>query len=70
MKLIDDWKSEFHRLWTVRASVFLFVLTQLLAFLPYAADALNPRFLLVMFGLALAGVVFLRFVKQVPKVTP
>lgn len=68
MKLIDDWKTEFHRLWTVRASVFLFVLTQVLAVLPTVADRLNPRFLLVVFGVSIGGIVFLRLVKQTPKV--
>lgn len=68
LKLIDDWKTELHRLWSVRASIFLLVLTQLLALLPSVADALNPRFLLFVFGICIAGIVFLRFVKQVPKV--
>lgn len=68
MRLIDDAGKEFHRLWSVRASVFLFVLTQMLAVLPSVADQLNPRFLLVVFGAAILGIVFLRFIKQVPKV--
>lgn len=64
-RLIDDWKTELHRLWSARFGIYLFVLTQLLAVLPVIADAFNPRFLLVVFGLAIAGIVFLRFVKQV-----
>lgn len=67
MKLIDDWKTELHRLWSVRASIFLFVLTNLLVILPSVADALNPRFLLFVFGLCIGGIVFLRFVKQTPE---
>jgi hypothetical protein len=65
LRLIDDWKTELHRLWSARFGVYLFVLTQVLAFLPSVADQLNPRFLLVVFGVAIAGIVFLRFVKQV-----
>lgn len=67
LRLIDDWKTELHRLWSVRASIFLFVLSNSLALLPSVADALNPRFMLFMFGLLIALVVFLRIVKQVPR---
>ena len=65
LRLIDDWKTELHRLWTARFGIYLFVLTNLLAILPVVADQFNPRFLLVVFGLVIAGIVFLRFVKQV-----
>lgn len=68
MKLIDDWKSEFHRLWTVRVALFMFVLTGALIALPAFAEILNPRFLLVLCcgGYGLLG--YLRLVKQAPKV--
>ena len=68
MRLIDNWKTELHRLWTTRAGIFLFVLTEVLAIMPSVADAFNPRFLLVVFGIAIAGIVFLRFIKQTPPI--
>lgn len=66
MKLIDDWKTELHRLWSVRASLFMFVLTGAVLGLSAFADVFNPWFFLALScgGYGLIG--FLRLVKQVP----
>lgn len=67
MRLIDDWKTELHRLWTVRASLFMFVLTGAVLGLAAFVDVFNPWFFLSLScgGYGLIG--FLRLVKQVPK---
>jgi len=67
MRLIDNWRTELHRLWTVRASLFMFVLTGAVLGLSAFADVFNPWFFLTlsMGGYGLIG--FLRLVKQVPK---
>lgn len=67
MKLIDDWKAEIHRLWTVRLALFMFVLTGASAALPAVQDKLNPHFFFFVSTLAWALVGYLRLVKQVPK---
>ncbi len=67
MKLIDNAWSEFHRLWTVRASLFMFVLTGGVLGLAAFVNVFNPWLFL---GLSCAGyglIGFLRLVKQVPK---
>ncbi len=67
MRLIDDWKTELHRLWTVRVSLFMFVLTGALVALPAFADHLNPHFFLALCCASYGLIGFLRLVKQVPK---
>lgn len=65
--LIEDWKAELHRLWSVRAALFMFVLTGLVLGLSAFVEVLNPWLFL---GLSCAGyglIGFLRLVKQVPK---
>lgn len=67
MKLIDDWKVEFNRLWTVRASLFMFVLTGGVLGLSAFVNVFNPWLFL---GLCCGShflIGFLRLVKQVPK---
>ncbi|WP_256474357.1 hypothetical protein [Bradyrhizobium sp. 200] len=41
MRLIDDWQTELHRLWTVRASLFMFVLTGGVGLSAFS-DVFNP----------------------------
>ncbi|MBO4228005.1 hypothetical protein [Bradyrhizobium neotropicale] len=67
MKLIDDWKTELHRLWSVRIALFMFVLNGALLGLAGFVDVLNPYLFLALnvFGYGLLGVV--RLVKQKPK---
>lgn len=67
MKLIDNWKEELHRLWSVRASLFMFLLVGAVLGLSAFTDVFNPWFFLFlsMTGYGLIG--FLRLVKQVPK---
>lgn len=67
LRFIDDVWTELHRLWTVRASLFMFVLTGAVLGLSAFADVFNPWFFLVLScgGYGLIG--FLRLVKQVPK---
>ena len=67
MRLIDDWKVELHRLWTVRASLFMFVLTGAVLGLSAFADVFNPWFFLFLNLLGYGVIGFLRLVKQVPK---
>lgn len=67
MKMIDNWQTEIHRLWSVRASLFMFVLTGAVLGLAAFVDVFNPWLFL---GLSCGGyglIGFLRLVKQVPK---
>jgi hypothetical protein len=64
--LIDDWQTDMHRLWTVRASLFMFILTGAVLGLAAFVDVFNPWFFL---GLSCAGyglIGYPRLVKQVP----
>jgi hypothetical protein len=67
MKLIDNWKEEIHRLWTVRASLFMFVLTGAVLGLAAFVNVFNPWFFLVLCCAGYGLIGFLRLVKQVPK---
>jgi hypothetical protein len=67
MRLIDNWRSELHRLWTVRASLFLFVLTGVVLGLSAFDDIFNPWFFLTLNAGGYGLIGFLRLVKQVPK---
>jgi hypothetical protein len=67
MRLIDNWRTELHRLWTVRASLFMFVLTGAVLGLSAFSDVFNPWFFLTLNAVAYGLIGFLRLVKQVPK---
>jgi len=66
VKFIDNAGREFHRLWSIRAGVFFFVLNGSLVGLLAFTDILNPVLFLGlnMFGYALIGV--MRLLKQSP----
>jgi hypothetical protein len=67
MRLIDNWRSELHRLWTVRASLFMFVLTGAVLGLSAFDNIFNPWFFLALNAAGYGLIGFLRLVKQVPK---
>jgi hypothetical protein len=67
MRLIDDWKTELHRLWTVRVSLFMFVLTGAVLGLSAFVNVFNPWFFLILNACGYGLIGFLRLVKQVPK---
>lgn len=67
MKLIDDWKEEIHRLWTVRISLFMFVLTGAVLGLAAFVDVFNPWLFLGLCCIGYGLIGYLRLVKQVPK---
>ena len=67
MKLIDNWKEELHRLWTVRASLFMFVLVGAVLGLSAFVTVFNPWFFLALSCAGYGLIGFLRLVKQVPK---
>ena len=67
MKLIDDWKTELHRLWTVRVSLFMFVLTGAVLGLSAFVNVFNPWFFMILNMAGYGAIGFLRLVKQVPK---
>lgn len=68
MALIDNWKSEFHRLWSLRVGLFFFVLNGALVGLAAFNQVLNPVLFmgLNMLGYGLIGV--MRLLKQAPTV--
>jgi hypothetical protein len=68
MALIPNWKSEFHRLWSIRVGLFFFVLNGALVGLAAFNDVLNPVLFLVlnMGGYGIIGV--MRLLKQAPAV--
>lgn len=68
MQLIDNWKVEFHRLWSIRVGVFFFVLNGSLVGLAAFSDVLNPIVFcgLNMLGYGLIGM--MRLLKQAPRV--
>lgn len=71
--LIDNWKTEIHRLWSIRVALFFFALNGFLVGLVAFGDVFNPWLFM---GLNLAGYVVLgaaRLTKQAapdPVVTP
>ncbi len=46
MRLIDDWRTELHRLWSIRISLFVGVLTGCAAVLDAFTGVFNPWVLL------------------------
>ncbi|MDB5606712.1 MAG: hypothetical protein JWP25_3612 [Bradyrhizobium sp.] len=68
MKLIDNWKTELHRLWSIRIGLFFFVLNGAVLGIAALADVLNPWLFLVlnMAGYGLIGA--MRLLKQAPAV--
>lgn len=68
LRLIDNWKTEIHRLWTVRASLFMFVLTGAVLGLAAFVDVFNPWFFLSLSCAGYGLIGYLRLVKQVPPV--
>ena len=67
MRLIETWKEDFHRLWTVRVSLFMFVLTGAVLGLAAFSDVFNPWLFLALSCAGYGLIGFLRLVKQVPK---
>lgn len=67
MTLIDNWKTEIRRLWSVRTSLFMFVLTGAVLGLSAFVNVFNPWFFLVLCCAGYGLIGFLRLVKQVPK---
>lgn len=48
MRLIDNWGSELHRLWSIRFSIGFAVFTGVATALAGFGEVLNPYFLLVL----------------------
>lgn len=67
LELIDNWKTEIHRLWTVRVSMFMFMLTGAVLGLAAFVNVFNPWFFLTLCCLGYGLIGYLRLVKQVPK---
>jgi hypothetical protein len=67
VKFIDNIGVEIHRLWTVRTSLFMFVLTGAVLGLSAFVDVFNPWFFLFLSCVGYGTIGFLRLVKQVPK---
>lgn len=67
LRFIDDVGVELHRLWTVRASLFMFVLTGAVLGLAAFVNVFNPWFFLALSCAGYGLIGFLRLVKQVPK---
>lgn len=63
---IDNWRADMHRLWSVRASLFMFVLTGAVLGLAAFVDVFNPWFFLALSCAGYGLIGFLRLVKQVP----
>lgn len=67
MRLIDNWKTEILRLWSVRVSLFMFVLTGGVLGLSAFVNVFNPWFFLFLCCAGYGLIGYLRLVKQVPK---
>jgi hypothetical protein len=68
MKLIDNWKTEFHRLWSIRVGLIFFALNGGLIGLAAFVDDLNP---ILFLALNMAGYLIIgamRLLKQAPHV--
>lgn len=71
MRLIDDWKAEFHRLWVIRVSLAVGVFTGVAAVIGAFADTLNPWALVVISVFVNVAVIPLaRLAKQEDKPAP
>lgn len=70
LRLVDNAKRDFHRLWTVRVALAYAVFTGIAMVLSAFVDVFNPWLLL---GLSIAvsvGIVVLRLVKQKDPMEP
>jgi hypothetical protein len=64
MKLIDNWKVELHRLWTVRISLFFGVLNGVALGLTAFSDVFNPWFFMALNMLVYGVIALARLLKQ------
>lgn len=68
MKLVDDWKTEIHRLWSIRISLACGAFTGMAAVLGAFTDVFNPWFLLgISIFVNTALIPLSRLVKQADK---
>ncbi|MCA6098881.1 DUF7940 domain-containing protein [Bradyrhizobium australafricanum] len=68
-KLIDNWRTELHRLWSVRVNIAYGVFTGIALVLSAFVDVFNPWFLLGISVFVSVATVLLRLVKQDPPTT-
>lgn len=68
MKLIDNWRTEFHRLWSIRVGLFFFGLNGALVGLVAFGDVLNPFIFLGLNMLGYLAIGTMRLLKQAPAV--
>lgn len=65
MKLVENWKAELHRLWSIRLSLAFGVFTGTAAVLSAFVDVFNPWFLLAISVVVnIALIPLARLVKQ------
>jgi multidrug transporter EmrE-like cation transporter len=70
MRLIDNWKTELHRLWTIRVGLAYAVFTGIALVLAAFIDVLNPWVLLGISEIVCIAIVVLRLVKQKDPLEP
>lgn len=70
LRLIDDWKTELHRLWSIRVALAYAAFTGMAMILGAFVDVFNPWFLLVVSEVVCISIVLLRLVKQKDPMEP
>ncbi len=64
MRLIDNWKTELHRLWSIRIALFFGVLNGVAMGLAAFVDVFNPWLFMGLNVLAYGAIGVVRLIKQ------
>lgn len=64
MKLIENWRSEIRRLWSIRAALILAALNGAVLGLAAFVDIINPWLFLILNVLGYAAIAIFRLLKQ------
>ncbi len=64
MRLIPNWKTELHRLWSARLAIYLSILNGLALGLAALIDVVKPWIFIALNVVAYAAIAVLRIIKQ------
>lgn len=70
LHLIEDWKAELHRLWSVRAALAYAMFTGIALVLSAFIDVFNPWLLLGISEFVCFAIIILRIIKQKDPMEP
>ena len=64
MKLIDDWRAQLNRLWSIRLALLSALFSALEAGLPPFVDSIPPRLFATLSAVAAVGTILVRLLRQ------